>query len=59
VQPFSAAYFALVQAIPELGEPFGLGDRVLVFGRAVAIEVSATGEERLTDAQVAAVKADW
>ena len=59
VRPYSDAYFALVRAIPELGEPFGLGSQVLVFGRAVSLEVAADGDERLTEAQVAAVRADW
>ena len=59
VRPYSEAYFALVRAIPELGEPFGLGDRVLVFGKAVALEVTADGEERLSNAQLAAITADW
>ena len=59
VKAYSAAYFALLRAVPELGEPFGLGDRVVVFGRKVAVEVAAEGDERLSDAQVAAVAADW
>jgi hypothetical protein len=59
VKPYSDAYFALIRAIPELGEPLGLGDRVVVFGRAVAIELAADGNERLSDGQVAAVSADW
>jgi Ca-activated chloride channel family protein len=59
VKPYSDAYFAVIQAIPELGEPLGLGDKVLVFGRAVAIELAPDGSERLSNAQVAAVSADW
>ena len=55
MKPYSDAYFALIQAIPELGEPLGLGDKVLVFGRAVAIELAADGSERLSNAQVAEV----
>ena len=59
VKPYSAAYFALLRALPELGEPFGLGDRVVIFGRKVAVEVSANGTEQLSEGQVAAVAADW
>ena len=59
VRPYSEAYFALLRAIPELGEPFGLGNRVLVLGRKVSLEVAADGDERLTEAQVAAITADW
>ena len=59
VKPYSPAYFALLRAVPELGDPFGLGDRVLVFGRKVVVEVAADGEEQLTATQVAAVAANW
>ena len=59
VRAYSSAYFALLNAVPELREPFGLGDRVVVFGRAVSIEVAADGDEQLSEAQVAAVSADW
>ncbi|HET9004532.1 MAG TPA: hypothetical protein VFN39_11080, partial [Gemmatimonadaceae bacterium] len=59
VRPYSAAYFALLRAVPELADPFGLGDRVIVFGRKVAVEVAADGDEQLSERQVAAVGADW
>ena len=59
VRAYSSAYFALIRAVPELGESLGLGDRVLVFGRAIAVEVAAGGEENLSEAEVAAVSADW
>jgi Ca-activated chloride channel homolog len=59
VRPYSPAYFALLRAVPELGEPFGLGDRVLVFGRRVVVEVAADGDEQLSERQVAAVAANW
>ena len=59
VKPYSAAYFALLRAMPELADPFGLGDRVIVFGRKVAVEVAAGGDEQLSERQVAAVAADW
>ena len=59
VRPYSAAYFALLRAVPELADPFGLGDRVVVFGRKVAVEVAADGDEQLSERQVAAVAADW
>ena len=59
VKPYSPAYFALLRAVPELGEPFGLGDRVIVFGRKVVVEVAADGEEQLAATRVAAIAADW
>jgi Ca-activated chloride channel family protein len=46
VEPFSAAYFALLRALPELVEPAGLGDGVLVAGRRVSIKIEAGGVTR-------------
>lgn len=59
VQPYSAAYFELLRLVPELGAPFALGDRVLVKGRRVAIEISATGMATLSDEDRARVTSDW
>jgi Ca-activated chloride channel homolog len=59
IQAYSQAYFALLEAIPELRPAFSLGDRVRVAGRAVEIEVTPDGVERLTDAEVASVRSDW
>ena len=59
VKPYSEAWFALVARIPELADAFALGERVVVAGRAVAIELSATGAERLDDAALARVAAEW
>ena len=59
VRAYSSAYFALLRAVPELGDVFGLGDRVIAFGRAVSIEVAADGDGQLSEAEVAAVSADW
>jgi Ca-activated chloride channel family protein len=59
VKPFSAAYFELVQRIDQLAAPFALGDRVIVAGRAVAIELSPTGAERLTADALATIVRDW
>ncbi len=59
VQPYTAAYFELLKLVPELGAPFALGDRVLVSGRRLAIEVSATGRATLSDEDRARVASDW
>ena len=59
VKPYSAAYFELVQRLNQLAEPFALGDRVIVAGRAVAIELSPTGAERLTADALATIVRDW
>ncbi|HEX2778708.1 MAG TPA: VIT domain-containing protein [Gemmatimonadaceae bacterium] len=59
IRAYSDAWFALVRTIPELREALALGDQVLVYGRNVAIETTATGEERLGDADVAAIERAW
>ncbi len=43
VRPYSEAWFALNTAIPELSDVFALGDRVVVVGRDVTIEVAGGG----------------
>jgi hypothetical protein len=43
VAPFSAAYFELVHALPELAPCLGIGDSVLVAGRRASIKVTAGG----------------
>ena len=59
VRPYSDAWFALVRELPELRDALALGDRVLVYGRDVAVETTPDGEERMSDAAVAAVVRAW
>jgi Ca-activated chloride channel family protein len=59
VRPFSALYFELLRRMPDLQEVFALGDRVIVAGRTVAIELAADGAERVDAAQLAALQRDW
>jgi Ca-activated chloride channel family protein len=59
VKPFGAAWLALVRDVPALKEPFALGDRVRVRGRAVLIEVAPDGREALDAATLAAVRRQW
>ena len=59
VQAYSEAYFALIRELPDIGEALALGDRVLVRGAKVAIEVAPDGAERLTAADLASVVAAW
>ena len=59
VKPYSDAYFALLARVPELSEPFALGERVKVAGRRVAVELAADGMERMTDAALADFAANW
>ena len=59
VQPYSPAYFALIDGLPELREAFSLGDRVRIAGRQVVLEVAADGAEHLTDVELRRIVASW
>ncbi len=59
VKPFSDAYFKLLELMPELREPFSVGERVIVAGRGMAIELTLAGEERLTDRDTALIRNSW
>lgn len=59
IKAFSDVYFKVVEEIPELREVFALGDKVLVAGKNVAIELGESGESTLSDAELRLLKADW
>ncbi|MDP9278083.1 MAG: hypothetical protein M3P00_01545, partial [Gemmatimonadota bacterium] len=59
VKPFSDAYFKLLEMMPDLREPFSVGERVLVTGRSMAIELTPSGEENLTDRDLALLRDRW
>jgi len=59
VKPFSQLYFDLVQQLKDLGPTLALGERVIVAGRAVAIEFTSVGQERMSDNDLRAVVAAW
>ena len=59
IKPFSPAYFAVLDAIPDLRALFAVGDRVLVSGQQIAIEVSPDGAETLGNAELRSLKEQW
>ena len=59
VKPFSDAYFKLIELVPELREPFSVGERVVVSGRSMAIELAPSGEDRLTDRDMTLIRDRW
>ncbi len=59
VKAFSPAYFALVQNVPELAPLFAIGERVRVYGRHVAIEISPDGLTQLDAAAIADAAKNW
>lgn len=59
IKPFSDAYFSLLELQPDLSEPFSVGERVVVAGRAMSIEVSTSGKERLSDEDRTLLRERW
>ena len=64
VKPYSAAYFALLEKIDELREPFALmgangSSGVVVVGRSVAVAVGADGVDTLSAREVSSVETSW
>jgi hypothetical protein len=59
VRPFGAAYFRLLELVPELREAFAIGDRVLVAGRSISVEVAPDAPETLDLSTLARVERDW
>ncbi|MGH7665550.1 MAG: VIT and vWA domain-containing protein [Gemmatimonadaceae bacterium] len=59
VEPFSEAYFRLVELIPDLREPLALGERVIVRGRNVAIATDPDGVQRLDEREVRTILGQW
>jgi Ca-activated chloride channel family protein len=59
VQPFSELYFMLMKEIPELREILALGERVLVHGKRVRIELHPEGAVRQSEFEVRAIVRDW
>jgi hypothetical protein len=59
VKSFSEAYFRIIDAIPELREVFALGDKVVVAGRNIAIEIGPNGADKLSDAELMRLQSGW
>jgi hypothetical protein len=59
VEAFSAAYFALLRALPELRDASTLGDDVLVAGQRVSIRIQRTGQQVLAGSEVMQLAKDF
>jgi Ca-activated chloride channel homolog len=59
VKPFSEAYFKLIEMMPELREALSVGERVIVAGSNMAIELSPSGEDSLTARDLALIRDRW
>ena len=59
IKAFTPAYFKLLDAMPELRAPFAVGEKVLVAGKHVSIEVSPDGVDTLGAAELRSLKEQW
>ena len=59
VRAFSAAWFDILRLMPELRDVFALGERVVVAGRGVVVEIGTDGEETLSPATRALLLGAW
>ncbi|MEO6446663.1 MAG: VIT domain-containing protein [Gemmatimonadaceae bacterium] len=59
VKAYSPAYFELARRLPGLAEGLALADRIIVAGRAVAIEVTPDGEEQLDARTLDELSRSW
>ena len=59
VKPYSDAYFKLLELQPDLRDAFAIGERAIVAGRSMAIELTPAGVERLNDHDMAMLKDRW
>jgi Ca-activated chloride channel family protein len=59
VKPFSDAYFKLIELVPDLREAFSVGERAIVAGRSMAIELTPSGKESLSDRDVNLIRDRW
>jgi Ca-activated chloride channel family protein len=59
VKPFSDAYFKLIEMVPDLREAFSVGERAIVAGRSMAIELTPSGKESLSDRDVNLIRDRW
>ncbi|HEU4878292.1 MAG TPA: VIT domain-containing protein [Gemmatimonadaceae bacterium] len=59
IKAFSDAYFKIMEAIPELREVFALGNKVVVSGRDVVIEVGTDGAESMSESDIKRIQSQW
>jgi Ca-activated chloride channel homolog len=57
VKLFSSAYFRIIEEIPELRQYLAAGERMLIAGRGVSLEVGEDGSERLSAEEHSALRA--
>ncbi len=59
IKPYSDAYFRVLELQPDLREAFSVGERVIVVGRSMAIELTQSGIESLSDRDLTLLRDRW
>jgi hypothetical protein len=59
IKAYSPAYFKLLELVPLLREPLALGNRVIVAGKTVVVEVGPEGVDALSRKDVESIEASW
>jgi Ca-activated chloride channel homolog len=59
IEAFSAAYFALMNALPELRDATQLGDDVLIAGHRVSVRIQRTGQSTMARSDVMQLQKDF
>ncbi len=59
IQAFSPAYFSVLELVPSIKPMLALGDRVMVAGRGVVLEVGPTGATTLDPHDATALRSGW
>lgn len=59
IKPYSKAYFDVLAQLPELRSAFALGSRMIVVGKARAIELSDKGDAELSPTALSALTKAW
>ena len=59
VKPFSDAYFKLIELQPDLREPLSVGERAIIAGRSMAIELTPNGVEQLSERDQTMLRDRW
>lgn len=59
IKAYSPAYFDLMNALPALRPIFAVGDRLLVKGQRVLIQIGSEGLEQLSTSELDGVVRDW
>ena len=59
IAPYSAAYFAVTRALPELAGSLGVGDELVIAGRKASLRIGGGGKATLSEAEVRAFVRDF